>query len=56
MSSGTRLQFHKGSSVEWQDAEELVSDEDSDDETEAISHPLKVHTHLEAISHPLKVQ
>ncbi|CAB1345739.1 unnamed protein product [Coregonus sp. 'balchen'] len=38
---GTRLQFHKGSSVEWQDAEELVSDEHSDDESEAISHPLK---------------
>uniref|UniRef100_A0A8K9X917 HMG box-containing protein 1 n=1 Tax=Oncorhynchus mykiss TaxID=8022 RepID=A0A8K9X917_ONCMY len=38
---GTRLQFHKGSSVEWQDAEELVSDQDLDDETEAISHPLK---------------
>ncbi|XP_036813489.1 HMG box-containing protein 1 isoform X2 [Oncorhynchus mykiss] len=38
---GTRLRFHKGSSVEWQDAEELVSDEDSDDEAEAITRPLK---------------
>lgn len=38
---GTRLRFHKGSSVEWQDAEELVSDEDSDDEAEATTHPLK---------------
>jgi hypothetical protein len=28
--------------VEWQDAEELVSDEDSDDEAEAITRPLKV--------------
>ncbi|XP_023832287.1 HMG box-containing protein 1-like, partial [Salvelinus sp. IW2-2015] len=38
---GTRLRFHKGSSVEWQDAEKLVSDEDSDDEAEGITRPLK---------------
>lgn len=32
--SGTRLRFHRGPNVEWQDADELGdSDEDSDDET-----------------------
>ncbi|XP_010894782.2 HMG box-containing protein 1 [Esox lucius] len=36
---GTRLRFHKGATVEWQDAEDLESEDESGDE--ATSHPLK---------------
>lgn len=38
---GTRLRFHKGPSVEWLDAEELGSEDESDDEGETAPHPLK---------------
>lgn len=42
MGSGTRLRFHRGLNVEWQEADEL-SDDDSDDETMMPSSPsLKV--------------
>ncbi|KAL0962677.1 hypothetical protein UPYG_G00343870 [Umbra pygmaea] len=36
---GTRLRFHKGSNVDWQDAEDLGLDEELNDE--ATFHPLK---------------
>lgn len=40
---GTRLRFHKGPNVEWQEAEDVMeSDEDSDDEGETQSNPMKV--------------
>uniref|UniRef100_A0A8C1IJZ0 HMG-box transcription factor 1 n=1 Tax=Cyprinus carpio TaxID=7962 RepID=A0A8C1IJZ0_CYPCA len=40
---GTRLRFHKGPNVEWQDAEDVMeSDEDSDDEGGTQSNPMKV--------------
>ncbi|KAJ8261861.1 hypothetical protein GJAV_G00159300 [Gymnothorax javanicus] len=39
---GTRLRFHKGSNIEWQDVEDLGDSEDeSDDERETLSHSLK---------------
>ncbi|XP_059392002.1 HMG box-containing protein 1 isoform X1 [Carassius carassius] len=39
---GTRLRFHKGLNVEWQDAEDVMeSEEDSDDEGGTQSNPLK---------------
>ncbi|KAG7454550.1 hypothetical protein MATL_G00260970 [Megalops atlanticus] len=39
---GTRLRFHRGSNVEWQDVEDLCDSEDeSEDERETPSHPLK---------------
>ncbi|XP_057185274.1 HMG box-containing protein 1 isoform X3 [Triplophysa rosa] len=39
---GTRLRFHKGVNVEWQDAEDVMdSDEDSDDEGGSQSNPMK---------------
>ncbi|KAJ8269125.1 hypothetical protein COCON_G00117320 [Conger conger] len=39
---GTRLRFHRGPNVEWQDAEDLGdSDDESDDERETLSHSLK---------------
>lgn len=43
---GTRLRFHKGPNVEWQEAEDVLeSDEDSDDEGETRSNPMKVIMH-----------
>lgn len=40
---GTRLRFHKGPNVEWQEAEDVMeSDEDSEDEGETQSNPMKV--------------
>lgn len=43
---GTRLRFHKGPNVEWQEAEDVIeSDEDSDDEGETQSNPMKVLMH-----------
>ncbi|XP_051548654.1 HMG box-containing protein 1-like [Myxocyprinus asiaticus] len=39
---GTRLRFHKGVNVEWQEAEDVLdSDEDSDDEGGTQSNPIK---------------
>ncbi|KAJ8387012.1 hypothetical protein AAFF_G00161890 [Aldrovandia affinis] len=39
---GTRLRFHKGRSVEWQDVEDLCdSDDDSEDERETPCHTLQ---------------
>ncbi|XP_065133500.1 HMG box-containing protein 1 isoform X1 [Paramisgurnus dabryanus] len=39
---GTRLRFHKGLNVEWQDAEDVLeSDDDSDDEGRSQSNPIK---------------
>lgn len=39
---GTRLRFHKGPNVEWQEADDVLeSDEDSDDERGAQSNPMK---------------
>ncbi|XP_056596373.1 HMG box-containing protein 1 isoform X3 [Triplophysa dalaica] len=41
---GTRLRFHKGVNVEWQEAEDVMdSDEDSEDEGGSQSNPMKVH-------------
>lgn len=42
---GTRLRFHRGPNVEWQEAEELRdSDDDSDDEIMPSSSSRKVAT------------
>ena len=54
--SGTRLRFHRGSNVEWQDADDLRdSDDDSDDESMMVCTSLKVrtckHTHTHARTH-----
>ncbi|MBN3313854.1 HBP1 protein, partial [Atractosteus spatula] len=39
---GTRLRFHKGNNVEWQDAEDLAdSDDESEDERDSQCHSLK---------------